>query len=178
MFHSNTELLIDYWRSRRGVGEAPARAAINPADFAPLLPQIIMLGRHGPGQYRVRLAGGFITDLYGRELRDTDFTRVWEPAARTPLQLALEALRRHPDPLVLTANARAGDGMVKMEVLLAPLKGPSGQLDRMIGLYQPLTPVSALKGGYVRGLALTGVTSTHARWPHLRLAAIDGREIA
>lgn len=137
-----------------------------------------MLGRTGPGQYRVRLAGGFIADLHGRELRETDFTRIWEPAARTPLQLTLEALRRHPEPIVVTADARAGQANVKMEVMFAPLMGPTGHLDRVIGLYQPLTPVSVLQGGIVHALTLTGVSSTALPWPRLRLAAVDGRAIA
>jgi hypothetical protein len=181
MFHSNTEQLIDYWRSRRGADETPARAAINPVDFAPLLPQIFLLGRLGPGQYRVRLGGGFMVDLHGRELRHADFLRLWYPAARTPLQLALEAVRRHPEPLVIAADARAGDGVMKLEILIAPLRGPTGQIDRLIGLYQPLTPAAALKGGVVRGLCIRGISTASEgadQFPRLRLAAIDGRQIA
>jgi hypothetical protein len=56
MFHSNTEQLIDYWRSRRTPGLAPLRAAVDPAELVELLPQIFMLGRQAPGQYEVRLA--------------------------------------------------------------------------------------------------------------------------
>jgi hypothetical protein len=181
MFHSNTEQLIDYWRSRIGADEIPARAAINPADFAPLMPQVFMLGRIGPGQYRVRLGGGFLADLHGRELRHTDFLRLWEPSARTPLQLALEAVRRHPEPLVIDAEARAGDAAMRLEILIAPLKGPSGQIDRLIGLYQPTSPAAALKGGVVRALYIRGISTTaeiSENFPRLRLASIDGRHTA
>jgi hypothetical protein len=181
MFHSNTEQLIDYWRTRRGADQVPARAAINPLDFAPLLPQVFMLGRLGPGQYRVRLAGGFISDLHGRELRHDDFLRLWEPAARTPLQLALEAVRRHPEPLVIDAEARVGDGAMRMEILIAPLRGPDGHVDRLIGLYQPLTPATALMGGVVRALHIRGIATTAPTddpFPRLRLASLDGRQIA
>ena len=161
MFHSNTEQLIDYWRTRKGAAETPARVSINPVDLVDVLPQVFLLGRLGPGQYRVRLGGGFLVDLHGRELRHSDFLRLWEPAARTPLQLALEAVRRHPEPLVIEAEARAGDGVLRMEVLIAPLRGPSDQIDRLIGLYQPLSPVSALKGGVVGG-------AVHPRHRHHR----------
>ena len=129
--------------------------------------QFTSWGTRKVGELAPRFAtsgAGFIADLHGRELRDSDFMRVWEPAARTPLQLALEALRRHPEPIVLTADARAGEAAVKMEVLFAPLRGPSGQLDRVIGLYQPLTPVAVLHGGVVRALTLTGVSSTATPW--------------
>ena len=181
MFHSNTEQLIDYWRSRRGAEETPSRSAINPADLAQLLPQVFMLGRLAPGQYRIRLGGGFLADLHGRELRHSDFLRLWEPAARTPLQLALEAVRRHPEPLVIDAEARVGEGVMRMEVLVAPLRGPNGQVDRLIGLYQPTTPAAALQGGIVRSLAIRGISTTAEssdQFPRLRLAAVDGRHIA
>ena len=181
MFHSNTEQLLEYWRTRKGLDETPSRAAINPADFAELLPQVFMLGRIAPGQYRVRLGGGFLADLHGRELRHADFIRLWEPAARTPLQLALEAVLRHPEPLVITADARAGDGVMRMEVLVAPLRGPNGRTDRLMGLYQPTTAVAALKGGIVRSLSIRGIATaapTGDQVPRLRLAAVDGRQIA
>jgi hypothetical protein len=181
MFHSNTEQLIDYWQTRKVGEETPARAAINPVDFAEMLPQVFMLGRYGPGQYRVRLAGGFIADLHGRELRDADFMRLWEPEARTPLQLALEAVRRHPEPVVIDAEARTTHGAMRMEILVAPLRGPSGDVDRLIGLYQPITPAAALMGGVVCTLHIRGITSTAAsgdQFPRLRLASIDGRQIA
>ena len=45
MFHSTTERLIDYWRSRSPDGGLPPRVAIDPGDFAELLPQIFILGR-------------------------------------------------------------------------------------------------------------------------------------
>ncbi len=140
-----------------------------------------MLGRIAPGQYRVRLGGGFLADLHGRELRHVDFIRLWEPAARTPLQLALEAVLRHPEPLVITADARAGEGVMRMEVLVAPLRAPSGKTDRLMGLYQPLSPAAALKGGVVRSLSIRGITTTaqtNDQFPRLRLAAVDGRRIA
>ncbi len=139
-----------------------------------------MLGRQGPGRYQVRLAGGFIADLHGRELRHIDFLRLWETPAQTPLQLALEAVRRHPEPIVVEAEARSGLGAMRLEVLVAPLIGPTGQIDRLMGLYQPTSPAAALGGGTVRGLAMRGVTTTAQpdNFPRLRLAAVDGRQLA
>ncbi len=181
MFHSNTEQLIDYWRERRGTDETPARSAIDPGDFTHVLPQIFMLGRQSPGQYRIRLAGGFIADLYGRELRHVDFLRLWGEAARTPLQLALEAVCRHPEPIVVDAEARTQIGSsMRLEVMIAPLTGPSGDIDRLIGLFQPTTPVAGLMGAAIRRLQIRSVTSTAQpdHFPRLRLAAVDGRQIA
>lgn len=140
-----------------------------------------MLGRLGAGQYRVRLAGGFVADLHGRELRGENFPGLWRPDDRMSLQLTLEAMRRYPDPVVVDADARAGEFVMQMEVLLAPVRASNGQVDRVLGLYQPISPAAALMGGTVNALNIRGVTSTAAnidQFPRLRLASIDGRRIA
>jgi hypothetical protein len=181
MFHSGTAQLLDYWRMRRGDEDAPSRADIDPADLIDLLPKVFMLGREGPGRYSVRLAGGFIAKVHGRELRGADALKLWDPAARTPLQLALEAIRRHPEPLVIDAEARAGEIGARFEILVAPLRGPSGQIDRLLGLYDPASPEMDLKGAVISPLQIRGIVSTaptNDAFPRLRLAAIDGRQTA
>src|SRR5665213_971425 len=137
MFHSNTELLIDYWREQKGSLRAPPRARINPVDFASLLPQIFILGRPRPGQYGFRLVGGLVGDLHGGHLSAADPIKLWAPAYRASLQLALEAICRQPEPLVIAAEGRAFGGQtLGLEITLAPLTGPKGEVDRLIGLYQ------------------------------------------
>ena len=182
MFHSNTELLIDYWRERKGLDRAPARARINPADFASLLPQVFMLGRLRPGQYGFRLVGGLVGDLHGGHLSAADPILLWAPAYRASLQLALEAVRRQPEPLVIASQGRACGGQtLGLEITLAPLSGPNGDIDRLIGLYQPTTPVAALMGQPIETLVIRNITaagSAGAAFPRLKLAAMDGRQIA
>jgi hypothetical protein len=182
MFHSNTERLIDYWREQKGSAAAPARASINPVDFASLLPQVFMLGRSRPGEYRFRLVGGLVEDLHGRHLALGDPIRLWAPAYRASLQLALEAVRRQPEPLVIAAEGRTRGGpAVALEIVFAPLSGRSGEIDRMIGLYQPTTPVAALLGQPVEALAIRNITAAGAAgagFPRLKLAAMNGRQIA
>jgi hypothetical protein len=182
MFHLNTELLIDYWRARKGSGRAPARASINPAEFPSLLPQVFILGRQRPGQYAFRLVGGLVDELHGGRLGSADPLKLWAPAYRTALQLALEAVRRQPEPLVIAAEARTATGLtLNLEITLAPLTGPSGEIDRLIGLYQPLTPVAVLKGQPIETLVVRNITaagSVGAEFPRLKLAAVDGRQLA
>jgi hypothetical protein len=182
MFHSNTELLIDYWRERKGLLRAPTRASINPVDFASLLPQVFILGRLRPGQYGFRLAGGLVDDLHGGSLSTADPIKLWAPAYRASLQLALEAVCRQPEPLVIAAEGRAPGGQaIKLEIVLAPLTGPKNDVDRLIGLYQPTTPTVALMGQPIESLAIRNITAAgHAgvAFPRLKLAAMNGRQIA
>ncbi|MBV9508885.1 MAG: PAS domain-containing protein [Caulobacteraceae bacterium] len=186
MFHSNTEQLIDYWRDRRGSGSVAPRSSIDPTDFAHLLPQVFMLGRKGAGQYHFRLAGGFIAELHGRDLRGENFTRIWRDQDRTSLQLALESARRSAHPLVVETegpceSADAERSTIKLEIMLTPLAGPDGGVDRMMGFYQPTSPVAYLRGGAVQFLAARAIRGHggegRAFTPHLKLASVDGRSL-
>jgi len=183
MFHSNTERLIDYWRARKGACAAPARASIDPGEFPDLAPQVFILGRTGPGQYVFRLAGGLVDELHGGRLAGVDALCLWAETYRTPLQLALEAIRRQPEPLVVAAEARApkAEAVLGLEITFAPLTSVSGEIDRILGLYQPTTPVAALLGQPIQVLTVRGVTAARpgeGELPRLRLAAVDGRQIA
>ena len=178
MFHSNTELLIDYWRRLAGGDKAPSRGQIDPAGFASLLPQTFVAERVAPGQYPFRLAGEFIIDLHGRSLRGDNLLSLWSRSHRIELQTALESVLRSPGPLVVSAEGRTDDGTaLRVEVLFLPLAGPTGAADRFLGLYQPTSSTSALRGRPVRELLIRTVGGGEIM-PRLRLAALDGRRIA
>ena len=100
MFHSNTQQMIDYWRSKSGVSGLPVRADIDPTEFAKLAPQVFMLGREASGNYPVRLAGGLVSELHQRDLRGRNFLTLLDPLGRREVQTALEAGRRRPEPVV------------------------------------------------------------------------------
>ena len=175
MFHSNTEELIDYWRDRRGQALAPRRAAIDPMDFPRLLPQTFVLGRRGQGDYVFRLVGGFVGELHARDLRGQAFAGLWAEADRTKLMLACEGARRRGEPLVVACDVQAGPHTLAMEVLLAPLASPQGEIDRFIGLYQPLGAVAALRRLPADVLKLKAFNAADEAAPKLRLAVLDGR---
>lgn len=182
MVHPNTERLLVYWKSRRaGEGDAPLRSAIDPSGFAPLLPQVFILGRRGPGDWRFRLAGGLVADLHGRDPRDTDGLALWAPQARMQLSACLEAARRKGQAFVVTARGRTASGRgVELEVLYAPLRASAGGPERCLGLYQPLTPLAHLGARPLERLELTdiGAADPGERLPSLQLAVLDGRRIA
>jgi hypothetical protein len=181
MFHSNTELLIDYWRSRQRGDASPARADIDPAHFAPLLSQVFIAGRRGSGVYPLRLVGEFIVDLHRRVSRGDDHALFWAPGHRLELHLSLERALRHPQPVVISAEGRTDEDVdLRLEVLYAPLAGPDGVADRFLGLYQPTSEVALLRGRPVRELMIRAVGGLDRSLvtPRLRLAALDGRRIA
>lgn len=181
MFHSNTQRMIDYWRSRAEFGGAPDRASLDPAHFARLAPQAFILGRSVAGVYPIRLAGELVCDLHGRPLRGQNFLALVAAEDRFNLQTALEIARRRPEPLVATMEALTDETSLPLELLIAPLATRMGQPDRFLGLYQPLSMVSRLDGGLIRQLtvrSVRGVGPANEETPRLRLATLSGRRVA
>jgi hypothetical protein len=181
MFHSNTERLIDYWRARKPGRLAPARAAIDPRDFAELAPQMLILGRHAQGRFRFRLVGGLIAQLADRDLRGADFATLWSDRDRPGLATALEAARRTAETIVLTAEARSRSGRaVPVEILLAPLRAEAAPRDRMLGCLQPLRPLSELRDEPLEEFGLTRLAAGEdaAALRSVRLATVNGRHVA
>ncbi len=182
MFHPSTEWLIGYWRSMAVDDGVPARASVSPGDFLELLPQVFILGRDPKGRYPVRLAGGFVTDLHGRDLRGEDGLGFWALSHRLEVKSALEVARRRGEPVVITADIHAvGAPPVGMEVLLAPMVGADGQTDRFLGLYQPIAMIQRLMGRPASELGVRKIQSLgsgNEESPRLRLATLHGRLIA
>jgi hypothetical protein len=181
MFHANTQRMIDHWRDLKGDAAAPARTAIDPGAFAHLLPQVVILGRPAAGRYVVRLAGGLVDEVHGGGLVGGDPIALWAEPYRASLELALEAIRRRPEPLVITAEGQTASGQaLSLEIMLAPLTGASGEIDRLLGLYQPTSPVAALTGRPIGALVMRSIATARPDGvlPRLRLAAVDGRQIA
>ncbi len=156
MFHANTQRLIEEWGRQRGAaGGLPARTSISPVAFGPLLPQLFILGVEPDGVEAFRLAGGLLADLHGRDLRGADFFRLWRSEDRDRLSAALMTARQTGAILVVTANAATVTGQgIDLEIALAPLTGATGEADRIIGLYQPISLTRQLIGKPVSQLAV------------------------
>ena len=178
MFHANTERLIDYWRGLRAGRPAPPRAAVDPSGFVAVAPRTFIAGRDARGEFVLRLAGEMLIDLHGRQLRGEQLGRLWRPIHRQRLAGLLEAALAAGEPLVTSAEAWGPDAAhVRLEVLFLPLTGAGATADRFLGLYQATAgvwrgPVGelALLGGY-------GVADEALPF-HLRLATVDGRQLA
>ena len=174
MVHSNTELLIDYWRGRLGDARVPARSTIDPTDFPALLPVVFIAERRPSGDVLFRLAGETVAELHGGPLAGVSLLALWRHDHRRPLLAALQASLTDGRPLVVGAAPEGSEG--RLELLFAPLSGPDGRADRFLGLYQPLAGPLAAPLKPLTLINLAGAPVRAATGP--RLAAIDGRLIA
>jgi hypothetical protein len=176
VFHSNTELFIRYWRSLATGAGAPSRSAFDPAQVAELLPQSFML-ELGTGALPFRLAGEFLIDLHARPLRGVDFQTLFSQGTRRVVtQAALSALNEQ-EAAVLTGEGFSEEGRaVGLEIVLAPLTGPDGRVERLLGLYQPTSLVARLAGKPV--VEINARLAGGELKSHLKLVVADGLRIA
>ena len=181
MPHANTARMLAYWDAQREGDGAPPRSAIDPAAFSDIITQAFMIGRERAGIYPFRLAGALLSDLHLQPLTGSDFTLMWNPADRPRLQSAIEAALTRRQSLTLLAHGRSLTGaQARLEIMLAPLAGPKGQVDRLLGFYQPVTPLFRLQNKRIERLFLLDAAFADGgdAISPLRLAAMDGRRMA
>ena len=176
MHHSKTAELLAYWRSLSRDGLVPARADLDPMAFRELLPQVVMVGRQAPGDYRFRLAGGAVSELHGHIRRGDAALPLWADDDRVQIKAVLEAVTRRCEPVVITAVGEAGPFSLTLEILFAPLANKDGEVDRLLGLYQPLAPIARLHERPIASLSVIRIAKASGDdAPRLRLAAVSGR---
>lgn len=182
MSHMNTKTMLAYWEGQRDGFDAPQRSTVDPASFSHVVTQAFMIGRERCGVYPFRLAGALLEDLHRGPLSGFDFLHLWAGDDRPRLQAALEAALARRQPLVAHAHGCNLNGaQARLEIMLAPLAGRNGQVDRMLGFYQPTTPLYRLQNHPIERLFLLEVAFAdggEAAPSPLRLAAMDGRRIA
>jgi hypothetical protein len=179
MFHADTHMLIDHWTmlSRRpGVlADVPDRNSFHPDALGLRLPRLFM-AEVTPGGARVRIAGSWIESFHGSTLTDQPMLKLWRETSHAMITGAVAQCIQEARPVVIKAAIGLSGDLI--EVTLAPLRGASSQIDRVVGLYTPLSTLAFGEGDsrLLTGRVCIGVGNSGR--PPLSLAAIDGRRIA
>ena len=197
MPHSSTVSFLSYWRGLQTTPDrAPLRDRFDPARLKSLIPQMIMISTADTA-YRFRLSGGFLVALHGYELKESSFMGLFRSPFHDTLETAVQMCLRHQQPLILTVTApwqtfqSPEDGgpaalsqneTVSFEICLCPMLNREGQVDRLVGIYQTLSPMPRNPHGTVGRYTLMASRlheqQRHIRAAHLRLVASEGRRIA
>ena len=179
MFHPDTQFLIDHWTtlSRRpeSRGGIPDRAAIEPDALGLRLPRAFVAHRTGEDA-AIRLAGSWIEGFHDASLKDRSLLALWRAASRPLVSTALSQAIREGRPVVVVALA--GKIEAQIEVTLAPLRGPSGRPDRLLGLYAPAATLTLAADEPRLLTARVSIGVGDAARAPLSLAAVGGRRIA
>ncbi len=179
MFHPDTQFLIDHWTSLAGRAEArggiPNRTAIEPHVLGLRLPRAFVARRTGEDAV-IRLAGSWVEGFHGEALKGQSLLSLWRAASRPLVSTALRQTVREGRPVVIVALA--GSIGAQLEVILLPLRGPSGEPDRLLGLYAPAATLTlAMDEPRLLTARVSIGVGEVARAP-LSLAAVHGRRIA
>lgn len=179
MFHPDTQFLIDHWTALAGRAESrggiPNRADVEPHVLGLRLPRAFVARRTGDDA-AIRLAGSWIEGFHGEALKDQSLLSLWRAASRPLVSTALTQTVREGRPVVVVALA--GSMAAQIEITLLPLRGPSGEPDRVLGLYAPAATLTLAtdEPRLLTARVSIGVGEV-ARAP-LSLAAVHGRRIA
>ncbi len=139
--HKTSDVLFAYWDKVRGNRGTPRRFEIDPGKIATILPSTFILERLDAETYRFRLAGTQVCDMFGSELRGTNFLAGWSPTDRGSLARHLAALSKQG--AVETVHMEAAPvarPSTPFEVILLPLRHTGESIDRVLGAFSPLDP--------------------------------------
>jgi hypothetical protein len=142
---------------------APKRLEIDPSKISALLPYTFILERRDAETFSFRLAGTRMCDIFGQELRGTNFLDGWDTIDRLPLLRQFSTLTRQGTAGVLGIEvAVTNEAPVECEVVLLPLRHTHDAIDRVMGAFSPLQSPGWLGEA---PLVSKRVVTTEVIWP-------------
>jgi hypothetical protein len=137
MKHAATRMLFSYWDSLRGERAAPERGEVEPGEIRHILADTFILEIE-EDICRFRLAGTRICALFGRELRSSPFSALWDPATPDDGNRQIEIVTSETAGIVsgLVGHTARGDTL-DMELILLPLRHRGRTQARVLGSLSP-----------------------------------------
>ncbi len=134
------EELFAYWASRRDGGRLPGRSHINPEDFKRHLPTVSLIdalpkdGEVGGVDYRLRLAGTGLYEVYRGEITGKRLEEVYEPIAAAYWRSELDKVVHTRRPGVGSHSlAWRGSPHLSILWLRLPLASDGRRVDMILG---------------------------------------------
>jgi hypothetical protein len=129
------EELFAYWSARRLGGRLPGRCDIHPSGFLRLLPTISLTDvRRDPVDFRVRLAGTNLYNVYGREITGRRLPEIYSSGAADYWRRELARVVEERRPGVGVHNlAWRGASHLSILWLRLPLASNGRDVDMLLG---------------------------------------------
>ena len=144
MIHHEIRALYSYWEHLRGGRPCPDRTEVDPRDIATDARHLFVLEDLGGDNIRFRLAGTGLLEAFGLDLRGMSARAIMSGKSRESFAaLIAETIA---EPGVGYARLLAPDGTSVWEVVLLPLRGSFGTIDRVIGCLHPVTGEAPMPG--------------------------------
>jgi hypothetical protein len=163
MKHTTSRALFSYWDSVRAERIAPQRFEIDPSRISAILPYTFILERIDSETLRYRLAGTRMCEIFGSELRGTNFLDGWTAKDRMSLLRQVSVLSSQGAVLNLYVKLGASENeTVECEVILLPLLHTTRTIARVLGALSPLSMPAWLTERPVRCKA---ILTNELVWP-------------
>lgn len=129
------EELFAYWASRRDGGRLPARANIDPGDFKRHLPTVSLINvQREPRDYRLRLAGTGLYNVYGREITGLTLDEVYDSKSVAYWREQLDKVVEERRPAVgVHSMSWRGASHLSLLWLRLPLASNGRDVDMILG---------------------------------------------
>jgi hypothetical protein len=140
MRHKTSIEIFTYWDHIRGLHDAPLRSQVEPAAVRHVLSDLFILEATPSDRPRFRLAGTKICSIFGRELREEDFSALWAGSQPDdPVKIA-NGVMAHAVPALINATGYSITGRhLAFEMVLMPLRSSreGESCDRLLGSLAP-----------------------------------------
>jgi hypothetical protein len=141
MKQKSPNTLYGYWNELRAGRIAPRRLEVEPSRIAGILSETFMLERVNAGDYQYRLAGTRLCELFGAELRCSNFLSGWQEADQDLLAHKLALICEQGAVLTLEIEiSGAPRHALEFEAILLPLVHTANSINRIIGAMSLTSP--------------------------------------
>jgi hypothetical protein len=169
-FHPDTRALLAYGRALAGAGAAPKKGG---ADQ--VLERLFVIERTKDGRLPIRTFGQDLVKVFGRDLREHDFSRFFLAPDLALVNALIDACSAAGEPAIARITAETVCGKVLgAEILLTPLKVDHNLGNRYLGLFQTLGGDTFLQGRTIQLLRLGSLHPPAAKAPKgMRLVVVN-----
>ena len=140
------EELFAYWTALRHGGRLPSRRDIRPEGFKRLLPTISLLDVLPGGDYRIRLAGTGLYNVYGREITGRRLAEVYSTPAADYWRAELAKVAEGKPSVGVHNLAWRGASHLSIVWLRLPLAANGTDVDMILG-FDAVVGLSAMTSG-------------------------------
>jgi len=142
MKQKSPNTLYVYWNELRAGRIAPRRLEVEPSRIAGILSETFMLERINASDYQYRLAGTRLCELFGSELRCSNFLTEWQDADQALLAQKLALICERGAVVTLEIETTgAPRHALEFEAILLPLVHTGDSINRIIGAMSLTSPM-------------------------------------
>jgi hypothetical protein len=170
-FHPDTRALLAYGRALAGAnGTTPKKGG---ADQ--VLERLFVIERTQDGRLPIRTFGTELTEIFGRDMREHDFSHFFLAPDLALVNAMIDACATAGEPGIIRVTAETVCARkLGAEILLTPLKVYATLGNRYLGLFQPLGGQGFLDGRTVQMLRLGSLHPPAAKAPKgMRLVVVN-----